>query len=92
MSKQGLSQEQIDRKLERIESWKEEWREKEKLLMSLQDTLTEVNHDNLRDIVNDKIHLALNSINVCKHQIKILDSQIKVDKLRKENYKIKTKM
>lgn len=90
--KQGLSQEQIDRKLERIESWKEEWRNKEKILLSLQDTLTEVNHDNLRDIVNDKIHLALNSINVCKYQIKILDSQIKVDKLRKENYKIKAKM
>ena len=92
MSKQGLSQEQIDRKKERIVSWREELNKQSEKHFDLLDVKSKLNHDNLLDMVNDKIALAMNSIEICKYQIRILDSQLMVDKFRKENYKIKTNM
>ena len=92
MSKQGLSQEQINRKEERIRSWKLEKAVQEEKFLSLQDTRKELKHDNLVGIVDEKIKLAMNSMDICTYQINILESQLMVDKLRKDNYKIKTKM
>ena len=92
MSKQGLSQEQIDRKKERIVSWRKELNKQSEKHFDLLDVKSKLNHDNLLDMVNDKIALAMNSIEICKYQIRILDSQLMVDKFRKENYKIKTNM
>ena len=33
-----------------------------------------------------------NNIQIAEHQIRILESQLMVDKIRKENYKIKTNL
>ena len=92
MSKQGHSQEQIDRKLKSIDSWKEEQVKQEKMFDSLNDTLSEIQDSNLQEVVNDKLRLVSNSIQICKYQIKILESQLMVDKFRKDNYKVKMNM
>lgn len=92
MSKQGHSQEQIDRKLKSIDSWKEEQVKQEKMFDNLNDTLSEIQDSNLQEVVNDKLRLVSNSIQVCKYQIKILESQLMVDKFRKDSYKVKMNM
>jgi len=92
MSKQGHSQEQIDRKLKSIDSWKEEQVKQEKMFDTLNDTLSEIQDSNLQEVVNDKLRLVSNSIQICKYQIKILESQLMVDKFRKDNYKVKMNM
>tara|TARA_B100000073_G_C23457825_1_gene462049 strand:+ start:245 stop:553 length:309 start_codon:yes stop_codon:yes gene_type:complete len=92
MSKQGHSQEQIDRKLKSIDSWKEEQVKQEKMFDTLNDTLSEIQESNLQEVVNDKLRLVSNSIQICKYQIKILESQLMVDKFRKDNYKVKMNM
>ena len=92
MSKQGHSQEQIDRKLKSIDSWKEEQVKQEKMFDTLNDTLSEIQDSNLQEVVNDKLRLVSNSIQICKYQIKILESQLMVDKFRKDSYKVKMNM
>ena len=92
MSKQGHSQEQIDRKLKSIDSWKEERARLKKMYRSLDDTKKSVIFSNLQKVVNDKLRLVSNSIQICEYQIKILESQLMVDKFRKDNYKVKMNM
>ena len=59
---------------------------------TLNDTLSEIQDSNLQEVVNDKLRLVSNSIQICKYQIKILESQLMVDKFRKDNYKVKMNM
>jgi len=92
MSKQGHSQEQIDRKLKSIDSWKEERAKQKKMYHSLDETLSEIRDSNLQEVVNDKLRLVSNSIQICEYQIKILESQLMVDKFRKDSYKVKMNM
>tara|TARA_R100001460_G_C3459176_1_gene165732 strand:+ start:298 stop:606 length:309 start_codon:yes stop_codon:yes gene_type:complete len=92
MSKQGHSQEQIDRKLKSIDSWKEERAKQKKMYYSLDETLSEIRDSNLQEVVNDKLRLVSNSIQICEYQIKILESQLMVDKFRKDSHKVKMNM
>ena len=92
MSKQGHSQEQINRKLKSIDSWKDEYYRKKKMYHAVKETLSEIQDSNLQEVVNDKLRLVSNSIEICKYQIKILESQLMVDKFRKDSYKVKMNM
>ena len=85
MSKQGHSQEQIDRKLERIESWKDTITTNKKWLSYGSDTILGIRNKQNRKLMSNNIQIA-------EHQIRILESQLMVDKIRKENYKIKTNL
>jgi len=94
MSKQGHSQEQIDRKLQSIESWKDTILRYKKEVQEINDRIIPyVSHLklDLEKCDRDKSILR-NNIQIAEHQIRILESQLMVDRFRKKNYKIKTNM
>jgi len=92
MSKQGHSQEQIDRKLERIESWRdsiERYRTQRQELNDNAEIDSRTKRFNPVDV--KKMKLISNNIEMCMLNISILENELMIDKLRKENYKIKSK-
>ena len=94
MSKQGHSQEQIDRKLQSIESWKDTIIRYKKEIQEINDKIIPyVSHCELDlDRYDRNKSILHNDIQIAQHQIRILESQLMVDKFRKRNYKIKTNM
>ena len=83
--KQGHSQEQIDRKLIRIQSYVEAEEINDKIIPN-------VSHCELdMDRYDRNKSILLNDIKMCKLQRVILENELMIDKLRKENYKIKSK-
>ena len=89
MSKRGHSQEQIDRKLIRIQSY-----------VDAEERFTKIKDEMQRDFENwindsnkhNQWKLTNNNIEICKLQRVILENQLLVDKLRKKNYELKTNM
>lgn len=91
MSKQGHSQEQIDRKLKSIESWKDTITRYKKEIQKINDRINP--YDSLSQDDIDRLDwnrlLIHNNIQIAEHNIRVLESTLMIDKLRKENYKIK---
>lgn len=91
MSKQGHSQEQIDRKLQSIESWKDTITRYKKEIQKINDRINP--YDSLSQDDIDRLDwnrlLIHNNIQIAEHNIRVLESTLMIDKLRKENYKIK---
>ena len=96
MSKQGHSQEQIDRKLQSIESWKDTILRYKKEVQEINDNIATYrwkDHAHYARTLNSmerNKQLLRNNIQIAEHQVRILESQLMVDKFRKKNYKIKT--
>ena len=92
MSKQGHSQEQIDRKLIRIQSYVEAEERYQEQVQQINDRI--IPHKNLSQCDMDRYDrnksILLNDIKICKLQRVILENELMIDKIRKENYKIKT--
>lgn len=87
MSKQGHSQEQIDRKLHYIDTLNEEI-----LRLKNLKSLYEQDKKLMKGFVG-KYHdtdILKNNIQIYEHKVRILESELLIDKLRKQNYKIKT--
>lgn len=92
MSKQGHSQEQIDRKLIRIQSYVEAEERYQEQVQQINDRINPTK--NLSQCDMDRYDrnksILLNDIKICKLQRVILENELMIDKIRKENYKIKT--
>ena len=92
MSKQGHSQEQIDRKLIRIQSYVEAEERYQEQVQQINDRINPTK--NLSQCDMDRYDrnksILLNDIKICKLQRVILENELMIDKLRKDNYKIKT--
>ena len=91
--KQGHSQEQIDRKLIRIQSYVEAEERYQEQIQEIKDKIIpNVSHCELdMDRYDRNKSILLNDIKMCKLQRVILENELMIDKLRKENYKIKSK-
>ena len=92
MSKQGHSQEQIDRKLQSIDRWRdsiERYRTQRQELNDNAEIDSRTKRFNPVDV--KKMKLISNNIEMCLLNISIIENELLIDKLRKENYKIKTK-
>ena len=90
MSKQGHSQEQIDRKLQSIERWNKKELEHYRNRQEYNDKIiVTVNADVIKRLERQR-DIAHNNVKICKLQRYILENELLVDKLRKDNYKIKT--
>lgn len=93
MSKQGHSQEQIERKLIRIQSYVEAEERYQEQVQLINDRINP--SKNLSQCDMDRYDrnksILLNDIKICKLQRVILENELMIDKLRKENYKIKSK-
>tara|TARA_A100001391_G_scaffold188334_1_gene158848 strand:+ start:634 stop:933 length:300 start_codon:yes stop_codon:yes gene_type:complete len=91
MSKQGHSQEQIDRKLQSIERWKDTITRYKKEIQKINDRINpydSLSQDDIDRLDWNKL-LIHNNIQIAEHNIRVLESTLMIDKLRKENYKIK---
>ena len=91
MSKQGHSQEQIDRKLQSIERWKDTITRYKKEIQKINDRINpydSLSQDDIDRLDWNKL-LIHNNIQIAEHNISVLESTLMIDKLRKENYKIK---
>jgi len=97
MSKQGHSQEQIDRKLKSIESWKDTITRYKKQVQEINDNIAtyrwkdHAHYAHTLNIMERSRELLRNNIQIAEYQVRILESQLMVDKIRKQNYKIKSK-
>ncbi len=91
MSKQGHSQEQIDRKLKSIESWQDTIIKYKKEIQQINDRIIpNKSHEDLDRFERDK-SIIHNNIQIAEHNVRKLESELMIDKLRKQNYRIKTK-
>lgn len=90
MSKQGHSQEQIDRKLVSIGRWNEKELEHYRNIQEYNDKIRTTFSSDTTKRLQRQINIAQNNIEICKLQRIILENELLVDKLRKDNYKIKT--
>ena len=77
MSKQGHSQEQIDRKLKSIDSWKD-------TIVRYKKKLTTYKTERSKKLLRNNIQIA-------EHQVRIVESQLMVDKFRKRELQDKIK-
>ena len=97
MSKQGHSQEQIDRKLKRIESWKDTITKYENQVQEINDNIAtyrwkdHAHYAYTLNLMERSKELLRNNVQIAEHNIRILESELMIDKLRKKNYRIKTK-
>lgn len=97
MSKQGHSQEQIDRKLQSIESWKDTITRYKKQVQEINDSIANKGWNKHKDyaytlnLMESSRDVLRNDIQIAEHSIRILESELMIDKIRKENYKIKSK-
>ena len=89
MSKQGHSQEQIDRKLQSIESWKDTITRYKKQVQEINDNIVSYRQINNLNVMESKRDLLRNNVQIAEHNIRILESELMIDKIRKKNYKIK---
>ena len=89
MSKQGHSQEQIDRKLQRIERWKDTITRYKKKVQEINDSIVSYRQINNLNVMESKRDLLRNNVQIAEHNIRILESELMIDKIRKKNYKIK---
>jgi ppGpp synthetase/RelA/SpoT-type nucleotidyltranferase len=89
MSKQGHSQEQIDRKLQSIESWKDTITRYKKQVQEINDSIVSYRQINNLNVMESKRDLLRNNVQIAEHNIRILESELMIDKIRKKNYKIK---
>ena len=91
--KQGHSQEQIDRKLIRIQSYVESEERYQEQVQLINDRINP--SKNLSQCDMDRYDrnksILLNDIKICKLQRVILENELMIDKIRKKNYRIKTK-
>ena len=90
MSKQGHSQEQIDRKLKSIERWKDTITRYKKQVQEINDNIVSYRQINNLNVMESKRDLLRNNVQIAEHNIRILESELMIDKIRKKNYKIKT--
>ncbi len=89
MSKQGHSEEQIERKLDSIksyESYQADLLAKKQTLIAWRDS---VQDDRTKVYLKSKLQLLDNNFDMASNQIQILECELIIDKLRKDNYKIK---
>ena len=88
MNKQGYSQEHIDRKLHYIDTLNEE-------ILRLKNikSLYEQDKKLMKGFVGNyhDTDILKNNIQIYEHKVRILESELLIDKLRKQNYKIKTR-
>ena len=89
MSKQGHSQEQIDRKLQSIERWKDTITRYKKQVQEINDSIVSYRQINNLNVMESKRDLLRNNVQIAEHNIRILESELMIDKIRKKNYKIK---
>lgn len=89
MSKQGHSQEQIDRKLKSIERWKDTITRYKKQVQEINDSIVSYRQINNLNVMESKRDLLRNNVQIAEHNIRILESELMIDKIRKKNYKIK---
>jgi hypothetical protein len=80
-----LSKDEIDKKMKFLKSYR-------KHSNKLHGDLMEVkNNGNLtQDVVNRKSNILSNNIAICDYQIRIIENELMIDNLRKDNLKIKT--
>ena len=90
MSKQGHSQEQIDRKLVSIGRLNEKELEHYQNIKEYNDKIRTTFSSDTTKRLQRQINIAQNNIEICKLQRVILENELLVDKLRKDNYKIKS--
>jgi len=89
MSKQGHSEEQIERKLDAIQTYKTYQSD----LLAKKQTLiawrNSVQDDRTKVYLKSKVQLLDNNFDIASNQIQIMECELLVDKLRKDNYRIK---
>ena len=89
MSKQGHSEEQIERKLKAIQTYKTYQSD----LLAKKQTLiawrNSVQDDRTKVYLKSKVQLLDNNFDIASNQIQIMECELLVDKLRKDNYRIK---
>ena len=89
MSKQGHSEEQIERKLDAIKrynTYQSDLLAKKQTLIAWRDS---VQDDRTKVYLKSKLQLLDNNFDMASNQIQILECELIIDKLRKDNYKIK---
>ncbi len=89
MSKQGHSEEQIERKLDSIKSYESYQADLLAKKQSLVAWRVSVQDDRTKVYLKSKLQLLDNNFDMASNQIQILECELIIDKLRKDNYKIK---
>ncbi len=89
MSKQGHSEEQIERKLDAIKSYESYQADLLAKKQSLVAWRVSVQDDRTKVYLKSKLQLLDNNFDMASNQIQILECELIIDKLRKDNYKIK---
>jgi len=89
MSKQGHSEEQIERKLDAIKTYNTYQSDLLAKKQSLVAWRVSVQDDRTKVYLKSKLQLLDNNFDMASNQIQILECELIIDKLRKDNYKIK---